>query len=87
MRAWVSIFAVLPVAICATTGCSADLFHDTEWPTLCELDPSAPGCAAGRANPPDAGDSGSEAEGDVPGDLHESSVEADSEGADGSDSG
>lgn len=26
------------------SGCSADLFHDTSWDTVCGLDAQSPGC-------------------------------------------
>ncbi|HQP36425.1 MAG TPA: hypothetical protein PLI95_14655 [Polyangiaceae bacterium] len=44
-------FFGLAVAIATTcgVGCSSDLFHETEWPTLCDLEPDAPECVQGEA--------------------------------------
>ena len=33
--------------VLAAAGCSGDLFHDTSWPSACDLDPTTPGCPAG----------------------------------------
>jgi hypothetical protein len=37
------LFGLAPLAAVLLVACS-DLFHDTDWPTGCDLDASAPGC-------------------------------------------
>lgn len=50
----------LAAAIASTlgAGCSSDLFHETEWPTLCDLEPDAPECVQGEAGTGDEGSGG-----------------------------
>jgi hypothetical protein len=58
----VVLLALAAWCLCGA-GCSSDLFHDTSWPSACDLDPSTPGCPA-PADTTDAGLDGSQADGD-----------------------
>lgn len=53
---WVSCFAWAA----SLAGCSSDLFHDTSWPSVCDFDPTTPGCD-GAEDSHDAGDGGGDA--------------------------
>ncbi len=67
-------------------ACSSDLFHDTGWPTLCELDPEA--CAEPENDAgakPDSGDAGADSSGDVA--LEGARDAAPPDGADGEGGG
>lgn len=39
-------------------GCSSDLFHETEWLTLCDLEPDAAECVRGDAGTGDESSGG-----------------------------
>ena len=46
---------LLPWAVCGVwvgslQACGSDLFHDTSWPTACELDPATPSCPSSAAS-------------------------------------
>jgi len=61
--------AVLALACLAVCGCSSDLFHSTTWPTVCDYDPSTPGCPV---VPTDAGEDPPSDEDGSPGeDVHD----------------
>ena len=38
---------LLPLFAAVLCGCGADIFHATDWETLCDKDPSAETCASG----------------------------------------